>query len=151
MQSAKEAASNIAASAKAGMDKTKATVEEKVEKMATHNPIEKDMATHRKQEKIDQAELNKQAVRDHNAASRQQQTTTTTTGHTTTTGLNPMSGMHGHGTTGHTHESVMMGSHPPGMTTTTTNTNPAANYDPRLGGGYTHTGTGTGTGGAYTT
>ncbi|XP_042481660.1 11 kDa late embryogenesis abundant protein [Macadamia integrifolia] len=138
MQSAKETASNVAASAKAGMDKTKATVQEKVEKMTTHNPVEKDMATHRKQEKIDQAELNKQAAQQHNEAARQQ--TTTTTGHTTTTGgLNPASAMHGHSTTGHT-----IGSHPTGMTTTSTTTNPAA-ADPRLGTRHT-TGTGTGTG-----
>ncbi|KAL0346292.1 UNVERIFIED_CONTAM: seed maturation protein [Sesamum radiatum] len=46
MQSAKETASNIAASAKAGMEKTKATAQEKAERMTTRDPIQKDIATH---------------------------------------------------------------------------------------------------------
>ncbi|CAM8887541.1 unnamed protein product [Rhodiola kirilowii] len=64
MQSAKEAASNVAASAKAGMDKTKAVVQEKVDKMTAHDPTEKDMATQKKEEKITQVEINKQQARD---------------------------------------------------------------------------------------
>ncbi|XP_043691646.1 late embryogenesis abundant protein 46-like [Telopea speciosissima] len=138
MESAKATASNIAASAKSGMDKTKATVQEKVEKMTVHTPVEKDMATQRKQEKIEQAELNKQVVFQHNAAAKQQSTTTTTTGQTTTVPL------HKHGMTGHPHgrvDEAAVGSHQIGTTTT----NMAPN-DPRLGGDHTQTGYGTGTG-----
>ncbi|KAJ0088467.1 hypothetical protein Patl1_32993 [Pistacia atlantica] len=51
MQSVKETAANIAASAKAGVEKTKATVQEKVEKMQAHSPMEKAMATEKKEEK----------------------------------------------------------------------------------------------------
>ncbi|XP_043691647.1 18 kDa seed maturation protein-like [Telopea speciosissima] len=114
MESAKETASNVAASAKSGMDKTKATVQEKVERMTTHTPVEKDMATQRKQEKIDQAELNKQAARQHNAAAKQQSTTTTTstTGDTTNTTTVPLQR---HGMAGHLHgrvDEAAVGSHP---------------------------------------
>ncbi|KAI8562088.1 hypothetical protein RHMOL_Rhmol03G0007800 [Rhododendron molle] len=69
--SAKEAAANVAATAKSGMDKTKATVQEKVERMSAHDPMQKDMATERKQEKIHQAECNKQGAHENNAAARQ--------------------------------------------------------------------------------
>ncbi|XP_058207556.1 late embryogenesis abundant protein 46-like [Rhododendron vialii] len=69
--SAKESAANVAATAKSGMDKTKATVQEKVERMSAHDPMQKDMATERKQEKIHQAECNKQEARESNAAARQ--------------------------------------------------------------------------------
>ncbi|KAL0316880.1 UNVERIFIED_CONTAM: Late embryogenesis abundant protein 46 [Sesamum radiatum] len=51
MQSAKETASNVAASAKSGMEKTKATVQEKAERMTTRDPIQKDMATQKKRER----------------------------------------------------------------------------------------------------
>ncbi|KAM1306389.1 hypothetical protein ACFX2H_008783 [Malus domestica] len=44
----KEAAANVAASAMSGMEKTKATVQEKVEKMKSSDPVEKDMAAERK-------------------------------------------------------------------------------------------------------
>ncbi|KAL5806213.1 hypothetical protein ACOSQ3_029126 [Xanthoceras sorbifolium] len=63
MQSMKDTAANIAASAKAGMEKTKATVQEKVEKMKANDPIEKEMATERKEERIEQAEINKREAR----------------------------------------------------------------------------------------
>ncbi|CAM8991680.1 unnamed protein product [Rhodiola kirilowii] len=147
MQNAKETASNIAASAKAGMDKTKAVVQEKVEKITAHDPIEKDMATQRKEEKIVQAEINKQQTREHNAA---------TTGHGHATGGVPgTGGMHmpGHGTghilsghettgTGGIHgHSAMPGHHGTGHTLGT-------------GTGGTHAsgfGTGTGTGGTHGT
>ncbi|KAK4432174.1 Late embryogenesis abundant protein 46 [Sesamum alatum] len=71
MQSAKETASNVAASAKAGMEKTKATVQEKAEKMTTRDPIQKDMATQKKEERIQEAERQKQETRMHNAAAKQ--------------------------------------------------------------------------------
>ncbi|XP_074365611.1 uncharacterized protein LOC141706709 [Apium graveolens] len=59
MSSVMEAAANIAASAKSGLDKTKAVVEEKKERMSTSDAVEKDMASLRKEEKIDLAELRK--------------------------------------------------------------------------------------------
>ncbi|XP_010557946.1 PREDICTED: 11 kDa late embryogenesis abundant protein-like [Tarenaya hassleriana] len=70
MQSMKEKASNIAASAKAGMEKTKATLEEKAEKMTTRDPVQKEMATQKKEDRINQAELEKREAREHNAAAK---------------------------------------------------------------------------------
>ncbi|XP_031278201.1 18 kDa seed maturation protein-like [Pistacia vera] len=70
MQSMKETAANIAASAKAGVEKTKATVQEKVEKMQAHSPMEKAMATEKKEERLTQAEINKLETMKHNAAAR---------------------------------------------------------------------------------
>ncbi|KAL7225023.1 hypothetical protein ACSBR1_020326 [Camellia fascicularis] len=69
--SAKETAANVAASAKAGLDKTKATMQEKVERVSAHDPVQKDMAIQRKEEKINQAEYRKQEAREHNATARQ--------------------------------------------------------------------------------
>ncbi|KAH7855537.1 hypothetical protein Vadar_025965 [Vaccinium darrowii] len=71
MQGAKETASNVAASAKSGMEKAKVTAQENVEKMTTRDPVEKDMARERKAERMTQAELEKQDARGHNAAARQ--------------------------------------------------------------------------------
>ncbi|XVE61253.1 hypothetical protein DITRI_Ditri06bG0024800 [Diplodiscus trichospermus] len=71
MQSIKEKTANVAASAKAGLEKTKAAVEEKVEKATAHDPIQKGMATEKKEERIRQAELDKQEARQHNAAAKQ--------------------------------------------------------------------------------
>ncbi|KAL7134085.1 hypothetical protein ABFS83_11G003500 [Erythranthe nasuta] len=59
MQSAKETAASIAASAKAGMEKTKATVQEKAEKMTTRDPLQKEMATQKKAERIHEVEREK--------------------------------------------------------------------------------------------
>ncbi|KAM7530157.1 hypothetical protein LguiB_033567 [Lonicera macranthoides] len=63
-----EAAANIAASAKAGLEKTRALVGEKVEKFRTSDPVEKDMATLKKEEKILRAELSKKEAYAQNAA-----------------------------------------------------------------------------------
>ncbi|XVF07354.1 hypothetical protein REPUB_Repub06bG0131000 [Reevesia pubescens] len=71
MQPIKEKAANIAASAKAGMEKTKATVEEKVEKATAGDPMQKEMASQKKEERIRQAELEKQEARQHSAAAKQ--------------------------------------------------------------------------------
>ncbi|XP_015088850.1 late embryogenesis abundant protein 46-like [Solanum pennellii] len=68
MQSLKEKASNVAASAKSGMEKTKATVQEKVDKMKANDPTEKAMATEKKDGRICEAEMNKHATQDRNAA-----------------------------------------------------------------------------------
>ncbi|MCL7022973.1 hypothetical protein MKW94_026662 [Papaver nudicaule] len=69
---AKEAASNVAASAKSGLGKTKATVQEKGEKMTSHDPIKKDMATKKKEEKIHEAEMNKEMTHDENEELKQE-------------------------------------------------------------------------------
>ncbi|XP_047161209.1 18 kDa seed maturation protein-like [Vigna umbellata] len=66
-ESMKEKASNIGASAKAGMEKTKATLQEKAERMTSRDPLKKELATEKKEAKVDQAELDKQAAREHNA------------------------------------------------------------------------------------
>lgn len=70
MQSAKESGSNVAASAKAGMEKTKATLQEKAEKMTTRDPLQKDMATEKKEARIHEAERQKEEARLHNTASK---------------------------------------------------------------------------------
>ncbi|KAF9613031.1 hypothetical protein IFM89_005465 [Coptis chinensis] len=144
MASAKETASNIAASAKSGMDKTKATVQEKVDKMSAHDPIEKDMATQRKEDKIIQAEINKQETREHNATARQQVGGVTggTTGGGHSTGMHQMSSLPGHGG-GQVVEGTVQ-SHPIGMNAGTGRT---AAQNPRAGG---DTNLGYGTGGSYT-
>ncbi|KAI3678164.1 hypothetical protein L6452_37446 [Arctium lappa] len=86
--SAKESAANMAASAKAGMDKTKATIQEKGEKMTAHDPMQKEMAKEKKDERKHEAEYEKQAAREQNAAQRQAAAypTTGVTGHHTGTG-----------------------------------------------------------------
>ncbi|KAF7146858.1 hypothetical protein RHSIM_Rhsim03G0006400 [Rhododendron simsii] len=70
MQGGKETTSNVAASAKSGLEKAKATAQEKVEKMTTRDPVEKEMARETKEERVTQAELDKQEARGHNAAAR---------------------------------------------------------------------------------
>ncbi|KAH0459243.1 hypothetical protein IEQ34_012057 [Dendrobium chrysotoxum] len=67
MEAAKEKILNIGATAKAGMDKTKATAEEKIERMKTRDPLQKEVAEGRKLEKIHQAELAKQQAYKENA------------------------------------------------------------------------------------
>ncbi|KAI0503857.1 hypothetical protein KFK09_014800 [Dendrobium nobile] len=67
MDAAKEKVLNIGATAKAGMDKTKATAEEKIERMKTRDPLQKEVAEGRKLEKIHQAELAKQQAYKENA------------------------------------------------------------------------------------
>ncbi|KAG7554371.1 Late embryogenesis abundant protein LEA_1 subgroup [Arabidopsis suecica] len=109
MQSMKETASNIAASAKSGMDKTKATLEEKAEKMKTRDPVQKQMATQVKEDKINQAEMQKRETREYNAAMKEAAGAGTGLGfgtatHSTTgqvghgTGTHQMSALPGHGT-----------------------------------------------------
>ncbi|XP_047256790.1 late embryogenesis abundant protein 46 isoform X4 [Capsicum annuum] len=67
METAKEKAANIAASAKSGMEKTKAILEEKAERMSTRDPLKKEMATEKKDDKKTAAELNKREAMDQNA------------------------------------------------------------------------------------
>ncbi|XP_047256791.1 late embryogenesis abundant protein 46 isoform X5 [Capsicum annuum] len=70
METAKEKAANIAASAKSGMEKTKAILEEKAERMSTRDPLKKEMATEKKDDKKTAAELNKREAMDQNATAR---------------------------------------------------------------------------------
>uniref|UniRef100_A0A7N0UB25 Seed maturation protein LEA 4 n=1 Tax=Kalanchoe fedtschenkoi TaxID=63787 RepID=A0A7N0UB25_KALFE len=161
MQKAKETASNVAASAKAGMDKTKAVVQEKVDKMSAHDPVEKDMAAQRKEERIQQAEMNKQQTREHNAAAMGHSTGVLGTGgtysHSATgvpghsTGTHQMSAMPGHGTGqplgGHVVEGTV-GSRPIGTATGTGGTT-AHHTQAGVNPGTHPTGYGTGTGGTY--
>ncbi|KAJ9695527.1 hypothetical protein PVL29_010820 [Vitis rotundifolia] len=94
MQSVKEKAANVAASAKAGMEKTKATVQEKVEKLTAHGEMEKQIATQKKEEKKAEAEIKKQEAYENNAAG----TTSAATGVPgRPTGPHPMSALPGHG------------------------------------------------------
>ncbi|KAG2262934.1 hypothetical protein Bca4012_012639 [Brassica carinata] len=158
MQSMKETASNIAASAKSGMDKTKATLEEKAEKMTTRDPIQKEMATQKKEGRINQAEMQKREAREHNAAMKEASGAGTGTGlglgtatHSTTghvghgTGTHQMSALPGHGTgepTGHVVDGTAV-TEPIG---TNTGTGRTTAHNTRVGGGTT----GYGTGGGYT-
>ncbi|BFG38253.1 hypothetical protein CerSpe_245270 [Prunus speciosa] len=112
--SVKEATANVGASAKSGMDKTKATVQEKVEKMAAHDPVEKDMAARKREERMVEAELNKREAMAHNAAARHRESVGGPTGYTASgtgthtysttgitgqpTGAHQMSALPGHGT-----------------------------------------------------
>ncbi|KAM3360185.1 protein LE25 isoform X3 [Capsicum galapagoense] len=70
METAKEKAANIAASAKSGVEKTKAILEEKAERMSTRDPLKKEMATEKKDDKKTAAELNKREAMDQNATAR---------------------------------------------------------------------------------
>ncbi|XP_019187094.1 PREDICTED: 18 kDa seed maturation protein-like [Ipomoea nil] len=107
MEAMKETAANVGASAIAGKEKTKAVVQEKMERMTAHDPMEKEMATKKKEERINQAELNKEEAKEQNAAARQGASTTgtnkphsySTTGRTgNPMGAHQMSAMPGHGT-----------------------------------------------------
>lgn len=125
------------------------------ERMTAHDPIEKDMASQKKEERINQAEWNKQEAKELNAANKQATAATgtgtgahsySTTGVTgQPTGTHQMSAVPGHGTghpTGQVVEGVV-GSHPIGTNTGTGKT--TAGHNTRVGGGTTDYGTG----GAY--
>ncbi|XP_058740440.1 18 kDa seed maturation protein-like [Vicia villosa] len=106
----KETAANIGASAKSGLEKTKATLQEKTEKMSARDPVQKEAATQKKEAKQNQAELDKQMARENNAAVKESTTaaqmgqahhnmgTGTTTYPTTGTYGQPMGGHHSTGT-----------------------------------------------------
>nr|CAH0117516.1 late embryogenesis abundant group 1 protein [Pisum sativum subsp. elatius]CAH0117542.1 late embryogenesis abundant group 1 protein [Pisum fulvum] len=99
MEKTKETAANIGASAKSGLEKTKANVQEKTERMTAHNPLEKELATQKKDERVAQAELDKQAARQHNAAATAGNTLGQGRHHTTGTGGNPNATGYGTGGT----------------------------------------------------
>ncbi|CAI9779440.1 unnamed protein product [Fraxinus pennsylvanica] len=143
MQSIKETVANVAASAKSGMDKTKAVVQEKMERMTANNPTEKEIATDKKEEKINQAELHKQEVREQ-AGGTHSYSTTGEKGQPT--GGHQMSALPGHGTgqpTGQVTESTIK-SHPIGTATGTGR--PTTAHNTHVGAG---TNKGYGKGGGY--
>ncbi|XP_009614717.1 protein LE25-like [Nicotiana tabacum] len=70
MQGVNEKTANAAASAKSGMEKTKAAIEEKAERITTRDPLKKEMATEKKDDRKTAAELNKREAKDQNAATR---------------------------------------------------------------------------------
>ncbi|GLT96177.1 hypothetical protein SLE2022_138200 [Rubroshorea leprosula] len=71
MQAVKETAANVGASAVAGLEKTKATLHEKMERMVTLDQVEKETATQKKEIRIKEAELNRREARQLNAAARE--------------------------------------------------------------------------------
>nr|CAH0117517.1 seed albumin protein of a late embryogenesis abundant group 1 [Pisum sativum subsp. elatius]CAH0117522.1 seed albumin protein of a late embryogenesis abundant group 1 [Pisum sativum subsp. elatius]CAH0117524.1 seed albumin protein of a late embryogenesis abundant group 1 [Pisum abyssinicum]CAH0117526.1 seed albumin protein of a late embryogenesis abundant group 1 [Pisum sativum]CAH0117528.1 seed albumin protein of a late embryogenesis abundant group 1 [Pisum sativum subsp. sativum] len=99
MEKTKETAANVGASAKSGMEKTKANVQEKTERLTTRDPLEKELATQKKEERVAQAELDKQAARNHNAAATAGNTVGQGQHHTTGTGGNPNATGYGTGGT----------------------------------------------------
>nr|AMY26620.1 late embryogenesis abundant (lea) group 1-embryo development [Linum usitatissimum] len=86
MQPAKETASNIAASAKSGMDKTKAVAQEQVDKVSAHGPMGKEMAREKKDARVAEAEATKREAKMQNAAARQGEQVTGGYGNYTTGG-----------------------------------------------------------------
>ncbi|XP_073277487.1 uncharacterized protein [Primulina huaijiensis] len=96
MQAAKETAANVAASARAGMEKTKATVLEKAEQAKTRDPMMKDMATQKKEVKIQEAEREKQGAIQQNRAARHEVPAGGYGGFTAIGGANTGTGPHHH-------------------------------------------------------
>ncbi|KAK6779050.1 hypothetical protein RDI58_025768 [Solanum bulbocastanum] len=131
MEAAKKTAANVAASAKSGMEKTKAVVTEKAEKLTTSEPVERQMATEKKEQRIHQAEMDKLAAQEQNAASRQAAATGGTTAYTATGGGvdlgHTTTGTHGM-TAGHTGLGHTTGTHgiTQGQTTGVTGTHGTA-------------------------
>ncbi|CAN8237114.1 unnamed protein product [Cochlearia groenlandica] len=153
MQPMKETASNIAASAKSGMDKTKAVLEEKAEIISTRDPVQKEMATQKKEGRINQAEHEKRQAREHNAAygtgtGLAGSATHSTTGHVGHgTGTHQMSALPGHGT-GQPTGQVVEGTTVTKPIGTNTGTGRTTAHNTHVGGG--NAGYGYGTGGGYT-
>ncbi|XP_051186606.1 18 kDa seed maturation protein [Lolium perenne] len=71
---AKEAVANVGASAWAGKEKTKAVVQEKVDKVKAHDPAAKASAEAKKQERIQEVEAVKQDAMRQNAAAKEHAT-----------------------------------------------------------------------------
>ncbi|XP_052166253.1 11 kDa late embryogenesis abundant protein [Oryza glaberrima] len=74
MQSTKEAAANVGASARAGMDKSRAAVQGQVEKATARNAADEDAAEVRRQERVQAAEEEKQHAMAANAAAKERAT-----------------------------------------------------------------------------
>ena len=71
MEATKEAAANLGASANAGMQKTRATVQGQVEKATAHNASDKVAAEATQRERVRAAEEEKQAAMRANAAAKE--------------------------------------------------------------------------------
>ncbi|XP_062167907.1 18 kDa seed maturation protein-like [Alnus glutinosa] len=113
-KNAKETATNVAASAQCGMEKTKATVDEKMEMGKARDPAQKEAVTRKKEERTIQADRQEQEACACNAAAKQPGKAGTggpTGGHPT--GTNPTSALPGQGTGGYPIEGVV-GLHPIG-------------------------------------
>nr|AAG37454.1 seed maturation protein LEA 4 [Glycine tomentella] len=161
-KSIKEPAATIGASAKVWHEENQGHCPREAERMTARDPMQKELATQKKDAKMSQAELDKQAARQHNTAAKQAATaghmgqghhtpgtaTYSTTGeHGQPMGAHQTSAMPGHGTgqpTGHVTEGVV-GSHPigtnrgPGGTATAHNTRAGGNpndYGYGTGGTY---------------
>ncbi|KAL5219994.1 hypothetical protein ABZP36_024707 [Zizania latifolia] len=74
MESTKEAAANVGAAARAGMDKTRAAVQGQVEKATAHNASDKEAAEVRRQERVQAAEEEKQHDMRFNAVAKERAT-----------------------------------------------------------------------------
>nr|AJA33568.1 late embryogenesis abundant protein LEA1-2 [Pinus tabuliformis] len=81
MQTAKEKMSNMGSDVKEGMDKAKASAQEKVEKVTAHNPADKEIAREKKDVKQTEAEMRANAGRAENRAEKEE---AKQTGHTHT-------------------------------------------------------------------
>ncbi|XP_011078826.1 late embryogenesis abundant protein 46-like [Sesamum indicum] len=149
MQTMKETAANVAAAAKSGMEKTRATVQEKMERMTADSPQEKEMATATKEDIFHNADLKKQDAFEQNAAAKESggSYSYSTTGDVgQPTGGHQMSALPGHGS-GEPAGQVVEGtikSHPIGKATGTGR--PTTAHNTHVGAGANQ---GYGTGGAY--
>lgn len=74
VEAAKEAATNVGASAWAGKEKTKAVVQEKAAKARAHDPTEKAVAEARMQERVHEVEAIKQDAMRKNATAKERAT-----------------------------------------------------------------------------
>lgn len=74
VETAKEAAANVSASAWAGKEKSKAVVQGTVDKMTAHDPAAKEAAEAMKQERIHEVEAVKRDAMRHNAAAKERAT-----------------------------------------------------------------------------
>ncbi|XP_059428347.1 late embryogenesis abundant protein 46-like [Corylus avellana] len=92
MDAGKETAANLTASAKAGLEKTKATIDEKLELMKAKDPAQKEVATKKKEERFTQASHEEKEAHARNAATKEAGKAGNPTG------IHPTSGLPGQGT-----------------------------------------------------
>lgn len=139
MESTKEAAANVGASARAGMGKTRATVQGQVEKATAHNASDKEAAEVRRQERVRAAEEEKQHAMRANAAAKERASAGT---------YHPSQGapgvVQGHQPAGGRVEAGVAESRPIGTETGTAR--PSAAHNPHVGSDFEQA---RGTGGQY--
>lgn len=97
MEATKEAAANLGASANAGMEKTRAAVQGKVEKATAHNASDKAAAEANQRERVRAAELDKQDAMRANAAAKERATGAATYQHPSQGAPGIASDRHGYG------------------------------------------------------